>query len=174
MRFGGIAARSATVFDSTTVVAVVGSGASGSVSLSTAAGTATLEGFTFMSEPAQRPGSAHSDGSIPTEPAAKAIPPLRSAGVPERGIPGGSFFAYPNPTDGVLHLQVQFDEATPGGYLRLSDSYGRELRRLGRVVAGDFEFDLRGMAPGWYCVSLFGDTGRLLDVQRVVLLGRRP
>lgn len=174
VRFGGVVAQSATVFDSTTVVAVVGSGASGSISLSTASGTATLEGFTFSSEPLQRPGTAHSDGSIPTEPAAKAIPPLRSGGVPERGVPGGSFFAYPNPTEGVLHLQVQFDEATPGGYLRVSDSYGRELRRLGRVASGDFEFDLRGMAPGWYCVSLFGDTGRLLDVQRVVLLGRRP
>jgi len=175
VRFGGVVAQSATVFDSTTVVAVVGSGASGSVSLSTAAGTATLEGFTFLSEPAQRPGTTlRSDSATSPEPATKPGAPLRLAGLSERGIPGGSFFAYPNPTEGVLHLQVRFDEATPGGYIRLSDSYGRELRRLGRVASGDFEFDLLGMAPGWYCVSLFGDTGRLLDVQRVVLLGRRP
>jgi hypothetical protein len=66
-------------------------------------------------------------------------------------------------------LQVRLNEATLGGYIRLSDSYGRELRRLGQVVTGDRELDLLGMASGWYCVSLFDDTGRLLDVQRVVL-----
>ena len=170
VRFGGVAARSATVFDSATVVAVVGSGASGSVSLSTAAGTAVLEGFTFLSEAAQRPGTAlRTDSATLPEPAAKPAAPVRLSGKPEYRIGGGRFLAYPNPTDGVLYLEIRFDEATSGGYVRLSDSFGRELRRLGRVASGTCELDLRGMASGWYCASLFDETGHLLDLQRVVL-----
>ena len=144
--------------------------ASGSVSLSTAAGTAVLEGFTFLSEPVQRPGTAlRADSATLPERATKPAAPVRLSGISERRVGGGSFLAYPNPTEGILYLQVRFDEATLGGYIRLSDSFGRELRRLGRVASGTCELDLRGIASGWYCVSLFDEAGRLLDLQRVVL-----
>lgn len=45
--FGGVPAASFTVVDSVTITAVVGSGASGNVSITTPAGTATFSGFTF-------------------------------------------------------------------------------------------------------------------------------
>lgn len=46
--FGGTAATSFTVVSATSITAVVGSGASGSVSVTTPGGTATLTGFTFI------------------------------------------------------------------------------------------------------------------------------
>ena len=49
--FGGVAANSFTVNSSTTITAVIGTGASGDVSLITPGGTATLAGFTFIPAP---------------------------------------------------------------------------------------------------------------------------
>jgi len=49
--FGGIPASSFTVDNSTTITAVVGNGASGSISVTTPGGTASLTGFTFISAP---------------------------------------------------------------------------------------------------------------------------
>ena len=45
--FGGVPAAAFTVVDSATITAVVGSGASGSVSVTTPGGTASLNGFTY-------------------------------------------------------------------------------------------------------------------------------
>ena len=50
--FGGTAASSFTVVNATTITAVVGAGASGSVSVTSTNGTATLPGFTYTSTPA--------------------------------------------------------------------------------------------------------------------------
>jgi hypothetical protein len=47
--FGGIAATSYTVSSATQIIAVVGTGTTGSVSVTTPGGTATLAGFTFTS-----------------------------------------------------------------------------------------------------------------------------
>ena len=49
--FGGTAANSFTIVNSTTITAVVGSGASGNVSVTTPAGTASLAGFIFIGPP---------------------------------------------------------------------------------------------------------------------------
>jgi hypothetical protein len=49
--FGGIAASSFTVVNPTTITAVVGAGATGSVSVTTPGGTASLAGFTFYPQP---------------------------------------------------------------------------------------------------------------------------
>ncbi|HMK20507.1 MAG TPA: IPT/TIG domain-containing protein [Chitinophagaceae bacterium] len=49
--FGGVAANSFTVVNSTTITAVVGTGASGSVSVTTSYGTGSLAGFTFVPVP---------------------------------------------------------------------------------------------------------------------------
>ncbi len=49
--FGGIPASSFNVVSSTSINAVVGSGASGSISVSTPLGTSTISGFTFLQAP---------------------------------------------------------------------------------------------------------------------------
>jgi FG-GAP-like repeat/IPT/TIG domain/Secretion system C-terminal sorting domain len=49
--FGGVPANSFTVVNSTTITAVVGTGASGNVSVSTSYGTGSLAGFTFVPVP---------------------------------------------------------------------------------------------------------------------------
>jgi hypothetical protein len=47
VKFGGVAAASFTIMNATTINAVVGTGASGDVSVTTPGGTATLGGFTY-------------------------------------------------------------------------------------------------------------------------------
>ncbi len=47
VKFGGVAATSFSVINSTTITAVVGSGATGDVAVTTSGGTATKSGFTF-------------------------------------------------------------------------------------------------------------------------------
>ncbi|HET6766416.1 MAG TPA: IPT/TIG domain-containing protein, partial [Chitinophagaceae bacterium] len=49
--FGGVAASSFTVNSATSITAVLGTGASGSISVTTPGGTATLAGFTFIPPP---------------------------------------------------------------------------------------------------------------------------
>ena len=49
--FGGTAATSFTIDSATQITAVVGAGATGSVSVNTAGGTATIAGFTFLATP---------------------------------------------------------------------------------------------------------------------------
>ncbi|MEI9808313.1 MAG: IPT/TIG domain-containing protein [Bacteroidota bacterium] len=49
--FGGTAASSFTVNSSTSITAIVGSGSSGAVSVTTIGGTATIQGFTFTTLP---------------------------------------------------------------------------------------------------------------------------
>lgn len=49
--FGGTAAASFSVLSSTTLVAIVGSGSSGSLSITTAGGTTAMSGFTFVPAP---------------------------------------------------------------------------------------------------------------------------
>ncbi len=51
LKFGGTAASSFTVVNSTTITAVVASGTTGSLSVTTTAGTANLAGFTFIPSP---------------------------------------------------------------------------------------------------------------------------
>jgi gliding motility-associated-like protein len=48
VRFGGVRAKSFTIISSTVIVAVVGEGGSGSVSVTTIGGTAIIPGFTFI------------------------------------------------------------------------------------------------------------------------------
>ncbi|MEP7372648.1 MAG: T9SS type A sorting domain-containing protein [Chitinophagaceae bacterium] len=60
--FGGIAATSFTINSATSITAVVGAGASGSVNITTPGGTATLAGFTFTVVTAIDPVPANSLG----------------------------------------------------------------------------------------------------------------
>lgn len=60
--FGGVAASSFTVVNATTITAIIGAGATGSTSVTTANGTASLAGFTFTSPPPLPTGLAFSIG----------------------------------------------------------------------------------------------------------------
>lgn len=51
VKFGGVDASSFTVVSSTSITAVVGAGSSGSVSITTAGGTVTSAGFTYVAAP---------------------------------------------------------------------------------------------------------------------------
>lgn len=65
--FGGTAARSFTINSATSITAVVGTGASGNISVTTPGGTGALSGFTFIAAPviaSFNPASAKSGVSV--------------------------------------------------------------------------------------------------------------
>jgi hypothetical protein len=105
--FGGIAASSFTVLSDTTISAVVGSGASGSVSVVTPVDTASLAGFTYL--PPATPA--------PVSPAPQA----------------GTISMYPNPASG--YAWVEHPVSAKNTQLRLTDMMGNLLKIIA-VPAG--------------------------------------
>ena len=71
--FGGTAASSYTVNSATQITAVVGSGTSGSVSVTTPGGTATKTGFTFISQTTWT-GATNNDWSTASNWSSNAVP----------------------------------------------------------------------------------------------------
>ncbi len=61
---------------------------------------------------------------------------------------------YPNPATEKLNIEFSRGEAE----VRLCHSDGRIIA-LGKMVNGQYDFDLTGMAPGFYCVRLIGKSG---------------
>ena len=60
--FGGVAAAAFTVVNPSTITATIGAGATGSINVTTANGTASVAGFTFVSTPPPSTGLAFSIG----------------------------------------------------------------------------------------------------------------
>jgi hypothetical protein len=66
----------------------------------------------------------------------------------------GNLRLYPNPANEILHVESPWEEAE----VRLYHADGRILA-TGKIVDGQYEFDLTGMAPGIYCVRMIGKSG---------------
>jgi hypothetical protein len=163
--FGGVAARSLTLLDSTTIIAVVGNGASGNVSVTTHAGTASSPGFTFLNTPLAQP--KESPGTEPPiyawsaeEYAEQRIPQ------PPGHIP---FLLYPNPSSGEVHLVLTDTEAERPAFLRVVDALGREVERIPRWESPIHSLNLSGFPPGIYYFFLFDEQHRVLGKQVLVL-----
>jgi IPT/TIG domain/FG-GAP-like repeat/FG-GAP repeat len=141
--FGGVAVASFVVNSSTSISAVVGSGASGDVSVSTPGGTATLAGFTFS--------------------------PITAV---EPDLSGERFsaYAFPNPSSGgeiylALHPSWEGVHTT----LDVTDVIGRTVistqlvcKETNRIPFGDM-----AIRPGLYVVSVLLD-GRKITTKVVV------
>jgi hypothetical protein len=172
--FGGTAAKSVSVVDSTFIVAVVGSGASGSVRVTTGGGYAELAGFTYAGGALQPTGYVSGDDAgLSSEQPDKAglgqdqrIRAQVGSDLPEHI----RMLLYPNPSDGVVNLQVNAPEDTQNGYqLRVLDALGREVRRIDRLQSGSYTVDLSGNPAGLYYFVLFDSKHAPVASQRVLL-----
>jgi hypothetical protein len=77
---------------------------------------------------------------------------------------------YPNPSDGVVNLQVNAPEDTQNGcQLRVLDALGREVRRIDRLQSGSYTVDLSGNPAGLYYFVLFDSKHAPVASQRVLL-----
>ena len=173
--FGGTAAKSISIVDSTLIVAVVGSGASGSVRVTTGGGYAERAGFTYSS------GTLQPAGYTPGEDSGRHrsdAPDRAGAGQDQRirVQPGLELpdqvrmLLYPNPSDGVVHLQINTPEDSPNGcQLRILDALGRELKRMDRLQSGSYTVELSGSPAGLYYFVLF-DSGQIPVASQRVLL----
>ena len=76
---------------------------------------------------------------------------------------------YPNPSDGVVHLQLSLPESENENWLRILDALGRELKRMDRLQSGSYTVELSGSPAGLYYFVLF-DSGQIPVASQRVLL----
>lgn len=129
--FGGTPATSFIIIDATTVTAVVGSGTSGSIAITTPGGTASLAGFTFN--------------------------PVTSTGGPVINN-ASSLVAFPNPTMGQVLIR---HPASPQPMrIRIVDMLGREVATaLPGRNSKQTNMDLSALSGGLY--QIIWTDGRL-------------
>jgi hypothetical protein len=144
---------------------VVGNGASGNVSVTTNAGTASSPGFTFLNTPLAQPKE-----SPGTEPplytwSAEAYAEQRIP-QPTGHIP---FLLYPNPSSGEVHLILPNAEEERPAFLRVIDALGREVLRIPPWESTTQSLNLSGFPPGTYYFFLFDAQNRVLGRQVLVL-----
>ena len=169
--FGGTAAKSVSVVDSTLIVAVVGPGASGRVRVTTGGGYTELAGFTFASPPLAN-GTIVNDG----------IPLATSDGLGREGLeqtghirtdlprnPAVQMLVYPNPGDGIFNLQFGLQSSERTYWLRVLDALGREVRRMDRLQSGNYTVELSGQPAGLYYFVLFDGQSGPVVTQRVMM-----
>jgi hypothetical protein len=121
--FGGVAASSFTVVDAETITAVVGSGASGSLSVTTPAGTAMLDGFTYSEITAIDPDNAREK----------------------------DFMVSPNPTRDILVIRHPATAAQ--ARLLVIDMLGREVKTIMPAQqATQTETSMIDLVPGIYTI----------------------
>ncbi len=168
--FGGVAARSVALIDSTTLAAVVGSGASGNVSVTTGTGTAIAPGFSFLSTPLaqteEMPAPAHrSSANGWTEwflegPDKNAASPLSAPAL---------FTLYPNPSGGEVQIRLGTDWNTERPTLRILDFLGREVLRIPYPETDVLSLNLSGFVSGIYHVFLLSSNTKILGRQALLL-----
>ena len=130
--FGGIAASSFTVVNATTITAVVGAGASGSISVVTPGGTASLAGFTYNVVTAV--GGVNSNNS-------------------------SELIISPNPAND--QVMIKHPASLKNAYLKLIDINGRTIKQvtIGRNIT-QTSFSVKGIANGVYKLIWSDDKKR--------------
>ena len=87
-----------------------------------------------------------------------------TTGVNEWG--DGHFTVYPNPTSGIVTLQLTPETCNLKPEIQIFDIYGKRLQIM--PVRGErTQIDLSSYAPGVYLIQLVGD-GRVIGVRKVV------
>ena len=172
--FGGTAAKSVSVVDSTLIVAVVGSGASGSVRVTTGGGYAERAGFTYTGGSLQPAGFASGEDSGQRSDASDRAGATQDQRIrAQTGLELPDYvrmLLYPNPSDGIVNLQLNTPEDSPNDcQLRILDAFGRELRRMDRLHTGSYTVDLSGHPAGLYYFVLFDSGHTPVASQRVLL-----
>ena len=82
--------------------------------------------------------------------------------------PGEQFDVYPNPTDGLANIRVQFVEPGEMRRVRILDATGRQIGALDEIVPGEYRFDLSRYPSGLYYFVLFDGSGRVVGNRQMV------
>lgn len=94
-----------------------------------------------------------------------------SVGISEAGttLKNGSLLILPNPAGTQVSFRYRLPEPAKGGYIRLVDALGQELRRLPVYdVQGEFMLDTRPFPRGIYTVQLIHE-GLCAATQKLIL-----
>jgi hypothetical protein len=131
--FGGISASSLTALDSTTILAVLGSGNSGTVNVITPCGSASISGFTFNNSSNVK---ALSNGKLEGE--------------------SNNIQMSPNPANTIVTLTTYFSK----GEITINDLGGRQLLQI-PIASTQTQLDISNLGKGVYVVSVLFDTQKL-------------
>lgn len=161
VQFGTTNASSFTVIDPTAILAVVGNGSSGSVSVTTAGGTASQSGFTFLN-------GTNTSNLAPTPTPQTTAPKTENQWAAPGESTSPSLHVFPNPTAEGCTVQVNSPLPYAAGILRIMDTTGHEIRRMKQIGSGSVELDFSGQPKGMYLLILSDDQGRILDSKRII------
>jgi hypothetical protein len=76
---------------------------------------------------------------------------------------------YPNPTDGLINLSIQFPILEMTGFLKIHDIHGRLVKTVSEVRTGNYRFDLSTEPKGTYLFTLTGDDQNKTVYKQIIL-----
>ncbi len=132
--FGGVPAASFAIRSDNTIVAIVGGGSSGDITVTTAAGSASLPGFTYVPAPA----------------AARKRSDIHHVGIGQQAHTA-SIHVYPNPASGAIWVQ---HPAGANAKIEVVNVIGSVVK-LVNVAQGvtQTQLSLGGLPAGYYTVT---------------------
>jgi hypothetical protein len=144
VRFGGVEADSFRVTSPTSIIAYVGNGATGAVSVTSALGGNAVPGFTYTDTP---------------------VTPAASASTASSNLVT-SVVVYPNPANG--YTLVKHPASNHAAYLQLTDIMGRVVKTVNvNKNAVQTRVDIKGIAHGVYKL-VWKDGGKLISQTLII------
>lgn len=165
VQFGNTSASSFTIIDPTALIAVVGTGASGTVSILTAGGVASQTGFTFLNGTNADNVTYGSNASI----LPKSTSENSEGTLPQQleSTVRTSLHVFPNPTSSMCTVQVLASNPEATYSLRIIDATGRVIQRIPLLGGSPYNTDLAGQPAGIYLLVLSDSRGRTVDSKKL-------
>jgi hypothetical protein len=76
---------------------------------------------------------------------------------------------YPNPSDGLINLSIQFPNLEMTGFLKIHDIHGRLVKTVSDIRTGNYRFDLSTEPKGTYLFTLTGEDQNKTVYKQIIL-----
>jgi hypothetical protein len=126
--------------------------------------TFTADGITRTMEIVQaaRPGVMNPANELNGE-------SLEKSEITEKNFTHINWELFPNPSDGIVNLSVNFSNLVETGILSIRDIHGRVVTSVNNVRTGNYQFDLSTEPKGTYLFSLEDKNGKGLVIKQIIL-----
>jgi hypothetical protein len=94
---------------------------------------------------------------------------LEKAEITEKNFTLIDWELFPNPSDGIVNLSVNFSNLVETGILSIRDINGRVVKSVTNVRTGTYQFDLSTEPKGTYLFSLQDENGKGLIIKQIIL-----
>jgi hypothetical protein len=94
---------------------------------------------------------------------------LEKSEITEKNFTHINWELFPNPSDGIVNLSVNFSNLVETGILSIRDIHGRVVTSVNNVRTGNYQFDLSTEPKGTYLFSLEDKNGKGLVIKQIIL-----